>query len=73
MVNRPEATNSFEFITMAAQRAAQLMQGCLPRVPVGHKFTITAQLEVAGGHISKLPTPLPIAPGVPDRQGDTSS
>jgi DNA-directed RNA polymerase subunit K/omega len=54
MVNRPEDTNSFEFIAMATLRTVQLMQGCLPRVPQGHKPTTTAQLEIVAGHILKV-------------------
>jgi DNA-directed RNA polymerase subunit K/omega len=54
MVSRPEGTNSFEFIAMATQRTVQLMQGCLPRVPEGHKPTTTAQLEIVAGRVLKL-------------------
>ena len=45
----------FEFVTISALRAAQLMRGCTPRVPPGLKLTTTARLEVAGGKVSGLP------------------
>lgn len=54
MVNRPEDTNSFEFIAMATLRTVQLMRGCVAHVPEGHKPTTTAQLEIVAGHIRKV-------------------
>jgi hypothetical protein len=57
MVNRPQEMSPFEFIAIATLRAAQLVRGCGPRVPSGHKFTTTAQLEVIAGLILKLPQP----------------
>ena len=53
MVNRPETLNSFEFIAIAALRTAQLMRGCVARVPAGHKPTTTAQLEIIAGKVLK--------------------
>jgi DNA-directed RNA polymerase subunit K/omega len=41
----------FEFVTISALRAAQLMRGCTPRVPPGIKLTTTARMEVAGGKV----------------------
>ncbi|MBI4520029.1 MAG: hypothetical protein HY701_04280 [Gemmatimonadetes bacterium] len=67
MVRRPEDMNSFEFIAMATLRTVQLTRGCIPRVPVGHKLTTTAQLEVAGRHILKLPRAAPLPPQAPGR------
>ena len=70
MVNRPEAVNSFEFIVMAGLRAAQLMRGCVPRVPAGHKPTTTAQLELVAGKIkTPLLSPDPAAPHVYQEEG----
>jgi len=37
----------FEFVQLAALRAAQLMRGCTPRVALGFKPTTTALREVA--------------------------
>jgi DNA-directed RNA polymerase subunit K/omega len=37
----------FEFVQLAALRAAQLMRGCTPRVALGYKATTTALREVA--------------------------
>ena len=45
----------FEFVKLAALRAAQLMRGCSARVPVGGKHTTTAQREVADGKVCSLP------------------
>ena len=70
MVNRPLEMNSFEFIAIATLRTAQLIRGCVPRVPSGHKFTTTAQLEIIAGQILKLPQPPPLPPQAPDRHGD---
>ena len=68
MVNRPETLNSFEFIVIAALRTAQLMRGCVARVPVGHKPTTTAQLEIIAGKVFKTPRLMPVsdAPHVHD-------
>jgi DNA-directed RNA polymerase subunit K/omega len=61
MVNRPLETNSFEFIAVAALRTKQLMRGCVPRVPMAHKLTTTAQLEVVAGKVFKLTPEVPPA------------
>jgi DNA-directed RNA polymerase subunit K/omega len=60
VVSRPEG-NAFEFVVLSALRAAQLMKGCAPRVPIGLKHITTAQLEVAAGKVAKtiLPTAVP--------------
>jgi DNA-directed RNA polymerase subunit K/omega len=52
MINRSMESNAFEFVIVAALRAKQLMRGCTPRVPAGHKRTVTAQLEVLSGKVS---------------------
>ena len=51
MTRRPPAIGAFEFVVLSALRAAQLMRGCIPKVPVAHKLTTTAQWEVAAGKI----------------------
>ncbi len=39
--------NAFEFVVLAALRAAQLQRGCTPRVEQAAKLAVTAQQEVA--------------------------
>ena len=51
MIVRPPNSNAFEFVRVAALRAAQLMAGCVPRVPESDKPAITAQREVAEGKV----------------------
>ena len=55
MIQRPIEITAFEFVVIAAQRAAQLMRGCTPRVPRSPKREITAQREVASGMVRALP------------------
>ena len=55
MLTRPQEINSFEFIRIAALRAAQLIQGCVPRVPNGAKPATTAMREVAAGKVRAIP------------------
>ena len=55
MVHRPEGTNVFEFVILSAQRAAQLMRGCVPRVVPAPKAVVTAQREVAEGKVQRMP------------------
>jgi DNA-directed RNA polymerase subunit K/omega len=47
--------NSFEYVTVAAARARQLLQGCVPRVEGSAKPARRALQEVATGIIHKLP------------------
>jgi len=51
MIHRPPDSNAFEFVRVAALRAAQLMRGCSPRVPPGLRPIVTAQLEVVAGNV----------------------
>jgi DNA-directed RNA polymerase subunit K/omega len=51
MINRPAESSAFEFVILAALRAAQLMRGCTPRVPASPKAVVTAQREVAEGKV----------------------
>ena len=49
----PTGMGHFEFATLAALRAAQLIRGCVPTIESEqHKSTIIAQYEVATGRIS---------------------
>jgi len=71
VIRRPDAVGAFWFATLAAQRAAQLMRGCTPRVDGGgHKPTFVAQLEVAGGMVGEAEVDrlAPLEPPVPARQ-----
>ena len=66
MVHRPAIGNAFEFVILSSLRAAQLMRGCSPRVPIGTKPIVTAQMEVAEGKIGQGPrTPTIIEVGRP--------
>jgi DNA-directed RNA polymerase subunit K/omega len=46
--------NSFEFVTIAAARARQLLEGCVPRVEGSAKPARRALQEVAGGFVEKV-------------------
>ena len=48
---RPD--NSFEFVTIAAARARQLLQGCLPKVEGSPKPARRALQEVAAGAVDR--------------------
>ena len=60
MVRSPAQMGTFEFIVISGLRAAQLMQGCTPRVVSTHKRIVTAQMEVAAGLVlGDRPAPPP--------------
>jgi hypothetical protein len=61
VIQRPDGMGGFEFVVLATLRSTQLIRGCLPRIDGGHKSTITAQMEVATGKVTRLLTP----PAVP--------
>ena len=48
---RPD--NSFEFVTIAAQRARQLLQGCLPKVEGSPKPARRSLQEVVAGAVDR--------------------
>ena len=48
--------NSFEFVTIAAARARQLLRGCLPRVDGSPKPARRALQEIAAGVVTKADT-----------------
>jgi hypothetical protein len=54
VIKRPAGLGTFEFVVLATLRAGQLMRGCRPRIEGVHKAAVTAQLEVAEGHIVQL-------------------
>jgi DNA-directed RNA polymerase subunit K/omega len=55
MTERSKATlrpdNSFEYVTMAAARARQLLRGCLPKVEGSVKPARRALQEIASGAV----------------------
>lgn len=51
--------NSFEFVTIAAARARQLLSGCVPRVEGSPKPARRALQEVAAGMVKRAPEPEP--------------
>lgn len=53
----------FEFARLSSLRAAQLIRGCVARVPLHGKPTTTAQHEIAEGKVLALPRePLAVKP-----------
>ena len=62
MVNRPPSYNSYEFVVVASLRAKQLLAGCVPQVEGEHNAAITAQMEVANGHIVRCGDDVPPPP-----------
>lgn len=64
MIRPPQEMGTFQFVALAALRAAQLTRGCSPRVDGDHNTAVTAQREVAEGKIS------PVANETPEPSGD---
>ncbi len=54
MIRPPHPMGSFEFVTVAALRAAQLAGGCRPRIDGDHSTAIVAQREVAEGKVAPI-------------------
>jgi DNA-directed RNA polymerase omega subunit len=50
---RPVTQNKFEFVTVAAARAKQLLEGCTPRVDGSPKPARRALQEVAKGKVAR--------------------
>lgn len=50
---------SFQFVAIAALRAAQLTRGCRPKVDGVHTTAVFAQREVAEGKVTASPTTVP--------------
>ena len=59
MVIRPIDVNPFEFVVVAALRAQQLLAGCVPRIEGLHGAPTMAQMEVAGGRVTRSETQVP--------------
>lgn len=53
MIRPPHAMGTFEFVAVAALRAAQLSRGCRPRVDGNHTTAVFAQREVAEGKVAR--------------------
>ena len=53
----PRPTNAFEFVTVAAARARQLLRGCVPKVEGSPKPARRALQEVTTGAISRVVKP----------------
>ena len=53
MVNRPVHMNAYEFVVLSALRAQQLLAGCTARLAGDHGVATMAQMEVAGGCITR--------------------
>lgn len=64
MIRPPHEMGTFQFVTLAALRVAQLTRGCTPRVDGDHNTAVTAQREVAEGKVS------PIANEITEPSGD---
>ena len=52
MIRPPEGMGVFQFVAIAALRAAQLTRGCRPRVDGRHSTAVFAQLEVSEGKVA---------------------
>ena len=50
-------SNSFEFVTVAAARARQLLEGCVPKVDGSPKPARRALQEISAGAIQKQEPP----------------
>jgi DNA-directed RNA polymerase subunit K/omega len=53
MVSRPVHMNAYEFVVLASLRAQQLLAGCVARLEGDHSAPTMAQMEVAGGFVSR--------------------
>jgi DNA-directed RNA polymerase subunit K/omega len=62
MVTRPTHLGSYEFVVLCALRAQQLQAGSVPRAAGKHSAATMAQMEVAGGHVSRAVAGDPRAP-----------
>ena len=49
--------NSFEFVAVAAARARQLLEGCIPKIEGSPKPARRALQEVAGGYVQRVEPP----------------
>jgi DNA-directed RNA polymerase subunit K/omega len=58
---------AFEFVAVAALRAAQLARGCRPRVDGDHTKAVFAQREVAEGKVTRTANETAEPPSHDDR------
>lgn len=58
MVDRTDVKNAFELVVLAGARARQLLRGCTPRAEGSVKPARLAALEVAQGHVRRVPAPV---------------
>ena len=63
----PLHRGKFEFVRLSSLRAAQLIRGCVARVPSSGKLTTTARHEVTAGKVVALPRE-PVAPAAVQRR-----
>jgi DNA-directed RNA polymerase subunit K/omega len=54
VIRRPPELGAFQFVVLAALRAAQLTRGCSPRVEGTHKAIVIAQAEIAQGKVTQV-------------------
>lgn len=66
MIRPPDQMGAFQFVAIAALRAAQLTRGCRPRVDGDHTTAVFAQREVAEGKVTSTAN----TPESPDDQRD---
>jgi DNA-directed RNA polymerase subunit K/omega len=59
MTVRPAHLNAYEFVVISALRAKQLLAGCTPRLPGDHSPATMAQMEVAGGCVTREDVEVP--------------
>jgi DNA-directed RNA polymerase subunit K/omega len=57
MAEKFEVTNKFDLVTLAGERARQLLRGCTPRAHGPEKVARIAALEVKHGHVRKVVEP----------------
>jgi DNA-directed RNA polymerase subunit K/omega len=52
VIRPPYPMGAFQFVALAALRAAQLTRGCRPRVDGDHTTAVFAQREIAEGKVT---------------------
>ncbi len=66
MIRPPHQMGKFEFVAVAALRAAQLARGCRARVDGDHTTAVFAQREVAEGKVMRTANSTAEPTGYPD-------
>ena len=62
VVTRPTHLNAYEFVTVSALRAKQLLAGCTPHLEGDHTPATMAQMEVAAGRVARVEEVEPVTP-----------